>query len=154
MLISENHVSCLAGARDTDLTPFSAIISIEGNADNSSFRTDEIPQLILHFDDVREPIDDFVPPSDRDIYGALEFARDFTGTQILIHCKAGTSRSPALALAILAERHGTGQEAKAVMEMFRVAPWATPNMKIVEIADDLLKSEGRLMEALRSQLRD
>lgn len=68
--------------------------------------------------------------------------------RLLIHCHAGVSRSTALAFGVLSIIHGTGQEAQAFSDLLTVSckPW--PNRRIVEVIDDALGREGRMLVAL------
>ena len=60
------------------------------------------------------------------------------------------SRSPAIALAILADWLGDGHEAEAVKELLRIARLCTPNKFIIEIADEVLRRQGALITAANS----
>ena len=57
---------------------------------------------------------------------------------LLIHCRAGMSRSPAITLAIFADWLGEGREEEAVGELLKTAPLCTPNQLVVETADRVL----------------
>ena len=57
------------------------------------------------------------------------------------------SRSPAIALALLADRLGAGREEEAVRKLLEVARLCTPNRLVVEFADKVLGRKGRLVEA-------
>ena len=144
------HVCSLVGAKEFDLSKCSAVITIEDTTAKSPFRIDDesTAQLVLRFDDIREAIDAYIPPNESIIRSALEFGRRFVDKTIMIHCHAGSSRSPAIALAIIADRLGSGQEGLAVDGMFEIAKWASPNIGVVEIADNLLERQGLLVSAL------
>jgi len=60
------------------------------------------------------------------------------------------SRSPAIALAVLADWLGEDLEDEAVKELIKVAPLCTPNMLVVKITDRVLNRAGRLVEAVRT----
>jgi predicted protein tyrosine phosphatase len=68
---------------------------------------------------------------------------------VLVHCAAGWSRSPAVALTFLATRMGPGREDEAVAKLTAVAKVATPNPRIVYLADAVLRRSGRLFQAFR-----
>jgi len=59
------------------------------------------------------------------------------------------SRSPAIALAILADWLGEGHEPEAVGELLKIARLCTPNELVIEIADNVLKRRGRLIVAAK-----
>jgi hypothetical protein len=65
---------------------------------------------------------------------------------ILIHCLAGVSRSTAAALIALA-LVADGREAEAARRLREAAPHASPNRRIVMLADRLLGRRGRLVLA-------
>ena len=79
---------------------------------------------------------------------ALEFAEEWGYPSLLIHCHAGMSRSPAIALAIIANCLGVGTEQEAVRELLKIVPLCTPNKLLVEIIDSELNRNGRLIRAL------
>jgi len=144
------HVCSLAAARETDLSSFSAVITIEDTATKAPFRIEDehVEQLVLRFDDISKPIDDFVPPDEGDIRTALVFGRRYANEKMMIHCHAGSSRSPAIALAILADRLGAGMEAQAITKLFAISRWSSPNMRVIQIADGILDRRGMLVDAL------
>ena len=57
------------------------------------------------------------------------------------------SRSPAIALAILADWLGKGHEAEAVRKLFKIARLCTPNELVIEIANSVLERQGALISA-------
>ncbi len=63
-------------------------------------------------------------------------------------CDYGASRSPAIALIILADRLGPGQEQKALQQVLDVRPDAIPNNLVVELGDNLLHRNGALRRSL------
>lgn len=67
--------------------------------------------------------------------------------RVLIHCHAGISRSPAAALALLADALGPGREAEAVETIYASIPCCLPNSLMVRDADRLLGAGGRLAAA-------
>lgn len=111
-------------------------------------------KLRLEFDDVLHSHQGlYTPASTWDMDRVLEFAKGI-GESVLVHCAQGTSRSPATALAILASLVPDGEEVAAVTELLainertRPAPFR-PNLLMVELVDDLLDREGRLLDATR-----
>jgi predicted protein tyrosine phosphatase len=88
--------------------------------------------------------------TEQDIQQIITLARELrstTGT-ILIHCEAGVSRSTAAALIMYACWLGPGGEDEAMMRVLAQRPIAIPNRRMVEIADQLLDREGRLVAVL------
>ena len=60
------------------------------------------------------------------------------------------SRSPAIALAIIADWLGARREEEALRELLKVVHLCTPNGLIVEIADRVLERKGGLVEACKA----
>ncbi|MFC1744437.1 hypothetical protein ACFL35_10625 [Candidatus Riflebacteria bacterium] len=88
---------------------------------------------------------------EEDIECALEFGRCFfkkDSGKMLIHCAGGYSRSPAIALAIIADYLGPGEEKRAVAHMKKIRPPAAPNIHVVHITDLILEREERLLNAV------
>jgi len=142
-------ICSLGIAREADLTLYDGVITIEDSTVEKPFRieTTHPPQRIIVFDDITSPIDDYVVLEEWQVRSALSFARQFECPSLLIHCHAGMSRSPAIALAILADFLGKGKEEKAVRELLKVVSLCTPNRFVLETADRVLAREGRLVEA-------
>lgn len=85
-----------------------------------------------------------------DVRALIEIAQNLRSSKgkVLIHCEAGTSRSPAAALILYACWLGPGREGEAMRLVLTQRPLATPNRRMVALADRLLKRGGRLLEAL------
>lgn len=94
---------------------------------------------------------DLIAPQEEHVRHIIDFARDWDRTRpLLIHCWMGVSRSPAAAL-IAALAVEPDQDDDALARRLRLAsPFATPNMRLVEIGDQALSREGRLVAAVRS----
>lgn len=90
----------------------------------------------------------YVSPSPEHVGRIIEFARrwDRRGN-LLIHCMAGVSRSTAAAMLILAAT-SPGLEIPIARLIRDRAPWADPNLRIVELGDQLLGRRGALVRAL------
>ncbi|CAN7682458.1 hypothetical protein LJR231_005516 [Phyllobacterium sp. LjRoot231] len=78
---------------------------------------------------------------------AIFFARMFRDHSLLVHCHAGRCRSPAITLAVLADRLGEGREVDAVNGMLRLAPNAAPNLLVLSLAEQVLNRHGKLERA-------
>ncbi len=90
-----------------------------------------------------------VAPTTSMVKRALKFADELSDADILlIHCNYGQSRSPALALAILAQAEPHVAEGELFQRVLQLRPQAVPNALIVEHADKLLKRRGRLSKAI------
>jgi predicted protein tyrosine phosphatase len=107
------------------------------------------PRLDLTFNDIDAPRDGFSPPNAGHIAAILEFAAawDRSGA-LLICCYAGISRSTAAAYIVACARAGAGAEASLAQELRRLSPSATPNPRMVALADDALGRGGRMRAAV------
>jgi predicted protein tyrosine phosphatase len=104
--------------------------------------------LQLYFHDIAEARAGLIAPDRESVRAILDFARSWTGARpLLVHCWAGISRSSAAAFTIACARN-PGREPCIADELRRRAPFATPNRLMVALADDLLQSEGRMIEAI------
>ncbi len=148
------QVCSLEAAREADIEAYDGVITIENSTVQDPFRTDDAnpPQRIIAFDDITQPMDTYVLLEEWQVRSAVAFARQWNQPRLLIHCHAGMSRSPAMALAIFADWLGEGGEEEAVRELLRVAPLCTPNKLLVETADRVLGRGGRLIEACKKSL--
>lgn len=130
---------------------FDAVITIEDPDDPFPLRVDENSRVEHHvakFHDTDRIMSRLTAPSRPVLRKTMEFARRFPDKNILIHCAMGVSRSPAVALGVIADRLGPGKEKEAVDELFRIAPECEPNMRVVEIMDDLVcerENSGNLL---------
>ncbi|MBN9022038.1 MAG: protein tyrosine phosphatase, partial [Rhizobiales bacterium] len=84
----------------------------------------------------------------------VETLVDFVGgwhpvRPIVVHCFAGISRSTAAAYITLCALKPERDEAEIARLMRAASPIATPNIRLVEVADDLLARRGRMVDAVR-----
>ena len=97
-------------------------------------------------------------PNIADIRKILRLGRDCllhsrkAETHLLIHCAAGTSRSPAAAYAILCLWLGKGCENEAMERLLRIRPDIFPNRLVIEYADRILHRGGRMLNAIRGAM--
>ena len=142
------HITSLHQVRELDVSTYDGIITIEDTTIREPFRvqTNEPKQLILRFDDINKPMDDYIIPQMSHIKRALEFADKIEDGSLLIHCHAGISRSSAIALAVIAKRLGSGKEEEAVKTLEHINPNCRPNKSIVEMTDELLERDGKLYD--------
>ena len=107
--------------------------------------------LRLGVNDIVEPMEDMVAPDPTVVGRILAFGRTWDGAQpMLIHCWAGISRSTAAAFVLACERSPRAQERTIARAMRRAAPHASPNRRIVALADQLMGREGRMIEAVET----
>ena len=144
MTVSGLDVCDLATVRSLDLSQYSGVITIEEPDTEDPFRTDAVPQLVLQFHDIDMTMLGYVEPEPEHVQQALTFARETHGP-LLVHCRAGVSRSTAIALAIAADRLGAGSERQACEWLWQTCPKAQPNRLVVFLADEKLKRDQALV---------
>ena len=117
----------------------------------------EHARLQLRFHDV---IEDIVPgydsPQPHHIASLLAFGRDLMQepegrAHLLVHCHMGISRSTAAAVLLLAEARPNSSATAIMAEIAKVRSKAWPNLRMIEIGDDMLGMNGDLVEAVRER---
>ena len=105
--------------------------------------------LKLGVNDIADPMEGLILPDESVVLRLLAFSRDWDETQpMLVHCWAGVSRSTASAFVLACERSPEAPEAGIAMTMRRAAAHASPNRRIVALADDILGRRGRMVDAV------
>lgn len=92
-----------------------------------------------------------IAPQELHVAKIIEFVREWDqASPLVVHCWMGVSRSPAAAMiASLAVAPEDDDEALA-QRLREASPFATPNMRLVEIGDDLLGRGGRFVKAVKA----
>ena len=142
------HICSLEGVREADISLYDGVITIENSFEENPFRyRDEYPkQLILRFDDISVPVDEFIEPEEKHVLQALSFAEKIGEGSILIHCHAGISRSSAIALAIITKKLGRGKEVESINILEKINPHARPNKLLVWLTDEILERNKKLYD--------
>ena len=142
------HICSLEGVREADISLYDGVITIENSFEENPFRyRDEYPkQLILRFDDISVPVDEFIEPQEEHVLQALSFADKIGDGSILIHCHAGISRSSAIALAIISKKLGSGKEVESIKILEKINPHARPNKLLVWLTDEILDRNKKLYD--------
>lgn len=118
----------------------------------------DVPVLVLEFDDISGQVSGRIAPRIDHLQTILEFARqaiDDRGrdTHFLVHCQMGISRSPAAALAILAQCNPETSASDLVTQLGTIRKWVHPNWLLVQHADTFLDRHGALIEAVTTYVR-
>jgi predicted protein tyrosine phosphatase len=104
--------------------------------------------FIARFHDVEAETEGYVAPTAAVLKTALEHAADLAEQdRLLIHCHAGKSRSPALAIGILIAAGQTPTEALATVKTLR--PFVIPNRLMTSLLDELLGLRGEVKRVVR-----
>ncbi|WP_293866680.1 tyrosine phosphatase family protein [uncultured Alsobacter sp.] len=115
-------------------------------------RPASIPQerhLFIGVSDIVQDMDGHVLPGQDHVERLLGFVRQWDREKpMVIHCWAGISRSTAAAFISLCALRPDRDEAELARELRLRAPSATPNARLVSVADALLRREGRMTEAV------
>lgn len=128
------------------------LISILGPTDQLAWPQIGAPdrRLRIECDDVQYQGTGYIVPSADHIKALISFLRDWNGQgDLMIHCKAGTSRSPAAALIALAMLN-PGREEEVALLLRREAPQVRPSEVFLRHAGRLLGTGKALEAAARS----
>jgi predicted protein tyrosine phosphatase len=105
--------------------------------------------LILGMDDIAAPIDGYVLPRDEHVTRLIAFVRGWDRRKpMVVHCYAGISRSTAGAYVAACALNPRRDEWAIAQQLRRASPTATPNPRIVSLADRMLGRDGRMMAAI------
>ena len=130
-------------------------ISILGPKDGINFPIIRAPHVLqLSFDDVGYTSAFGTAATTEDISDLIEFARMWAGKgNLLVHCKAGTSRSPAAAMIALASLDALDLD-KCLSDLLALRNYYRPNTTMLRIAEGILSKKGSLIEAARSTVQN
>jgi predicted protein tyrosine phosphatase len=107
--------------------------------------------LKLGVNDIVEPMEQMVVPDETVVGRILAFGKTWDGADpMLIHCWAGISRSTATAFILACERSPEVPERAIALALRQAAPHASPNRRIVALADDLMGRGGRMTQAVEA----
>ena len=105
--------------------------------------------LRLSMNDISEPRDGLVVPCEDHVAELIQFTRDWDQkAPLLIHCWAGISRSTAAAFISLCALNPETDEGSLAQALRVASPTATPNRRLVALADKVLAREGRMTAAV------
>jgi predicted protein tyrosine phosphatase len=108
-------------------------------------------RLILRFHDVIEPQPDQIAPTHKDIERLLVFGREVSEmpeAHLLLHCRAGVSRSTAAAVLILMQANPEWPATAALDAVAAIRPRAWPNLLILELGEAMLGRNGEIVAAV------
>jgi predicted protein tyrosine phosphatase len=106
--------------------------------------------LALGLSDIVAPMEGHRLPEGQHVESLIAFFRRWERARpIVVHCYAGVSRSPAAAFIGLCALDAA-PEIEIARKLRQLSPSATPNIRLVELADVLLSRQGRMMAAIES----
>ena len=151
---TEIHVCSLARLRETvEDTGARHIVSLIGD----EARLDRVPSvapqnhLWLRIHDISSPLDGYVMPGEQHVAELIHFVRAWDRrAPLVVHCYMGISRSTASAFAAVCALNPHRDEHGIAQALRRASPTATPNARIVSLADRLLGRDGRMTAAVEA----
>ncbi|PTM38865.1 protein-tyrosine phosphatase family protein [Bosea sp. 124] len=109
----------------------------------------ESNHLFLGMSDISAPMEGHVVPEEEHVERFLAFVRRWDrSAPLVIHCWAGISRSTAAAYIAACALAPAREEDEIARELRGASPSATPNARLVAIADGLLRRDGRMSTAI------
>ena len=148
------HVCSLARLHDTvHQTGALHIVTMLKHTDRVE-RPDHILEsnhLILGMDDITSEMDGYVTPCEEHVGRLLSFVRGWDRARPLVmHCYAGISRSTAGAYVAACALNAERSELTIARELRGTSTTATPNARLVSLADRMLGRDGRMVAAIES----
>ena len=107
--------------------------------------------LWLRLHDISAPLDGYIVPGEQHVADLLNFVRGWDRrAPLVMHCYAGISRSTASAFASVCALSPHRDERNIAQALRLASPTATPNIRIVSLADRLLGRGGRMTSAIET----
>jgi len=116
----------------------------------------EHERLDLRFHDITEERPGMRLASREDVAALLRFGRDLMRepeAHLLVHCHMGISRSTASMALILAQARPDRPALEALAEVRRIRDRIWPNLRVIELGDELLGRGGELVAAAIARYR-
>jgi predicted protein tyrosine phosphatase len=110
---------------------------------------DEARHLFIGVSDIVDPLDGHILPAGEHVETLLAFVNAWPREQpLVIHCYAGISRSTAAAFIAACALAPHRAEAEIAQALRQASGIATPNRRLVAVADELMGRGGRMIEAV------
>jgi predicted protein tyrosine phosphatase len=110
---------------------------------------EERMHLFLGMSDIIEAAEGHILPGEDHLSQLLRFVRNWDQqTPLVIHCYAGVSRSTAAAYIAVCALHPQACEFELARRLREMSPTATPNARLVALADEHLRRDGRMIAAI------
>jgi predicted protein tyrosine phosphatase len=148
------HVCSLSRLQETvDYTGASHVVSLIGDEARLDRPTCIAAEnhLWLRLHDISAPLDGYIAPGEEHVADLLNFVRGWDRrAPLVVHCYMGISRSTASAFATVCALNPRRDEASIAQALRNASPTATPNSRIVSLADRLLGRDGRMIAAIET----
>ena len=148
------HVCSLSRLQETvDGTGARHVVSLLGDEARIDRPNGIAPEnhLWLRLHDISGPLDGYIVPEEQHVADLFDFVRCWDRqAPLVVHCFAGISRSTASAYATVCALNPQRAEAAIAQALRRASPTATPNSRIVALADRLLGRDGRMIAAVET----
>jgi predicted protein tyrosine phosphatase len=148
------HVCSLARLQETVYgTGARHVVSLIGDEAKLERPRSVMPQnhLWLRLHDISSPLEGYIMPGEQHVSDLLDFVRGWDRrAPLVVHCLMGISRSTASAFAAVCALNPGRDESSIAQALRRASPTATPNVRIVSIADRLLGRGGRMIAAIET----
>jgi predicted protein tyrosine phosphatase len=148
------HVCSLARLHETvEATGARHVVSLIGDEGNV-VRPHAVPpenHLWLRLHDISAPLDGYIMPGEEHVADLIRFVRGWDRrSPLVVHCFMGISRSTASAYASVCALNPQRDELGIAQALRRASPTATPNIRIVSLADRFLGRDGRMVAAIET----
>jgi predicted protein tyrosine phosphatase len=148
------HVCSLARLHETvEDTGARHVVSLIGDEANVLRPQRVAPEnhLWLRLHDISMPLDGYIVPGEDHIADLIRFVRGWDRrAPLVVHCYMGISRSTASAYASVCALNPDRDESDIAQALRQASPTATPNIRIVSLADRLLGRNGRMVAAIET----
>jgi predicted protein tyrosine phosphatase len=135
---------------DTGARHVVSLIGDEGNVVRPPAVAPE-NHLWLRLHDISAPLDGYIMPGEQHVVDLIRFVRGWDRrAPMVVHCLMGISRSTASAYASVCALNPQRNEIDIAQALRRASPTATPNIRIVSLADKLLGRGGRMVAAIET----
>ena len=148
------HVCSLSRLHDTVAATGASHVVTLINAGTPVERPGSIPaeqHLFIGVSDIVDPLDGHVVPAVEHVSQLVEFVEAWPREKpLVIHCYAGISRSTAAAFIAACVLWPEREEAEIARALREASSIATPNRRLVAVADEQLGRGGRMVSAVEA----
>jgi predicted protein tyrosine phosphatase len=105
--------------------------------------------LFLGMHDIAAVLDGYRAPAEEHVHRLIDFVERWPRqAPLVVHCWAGISRSTAGAFIAACALNPRRDEATIAQAIRDASPTASPNVRLVSLADRILEREGRMIGAV------